>query len=98
MLIVANLTASPRCRVKAGQRWRAAIARFVEDDDALTRRARLDRANGLIGCLDGMAFRVTATTPVTIRIDLDPPAPTGMQALSRDNCRVSRSFAHDRRP
>ncbi len=69
---VANLTASPRCRVKVGRHWRAGIASFVEDDDALARRARLDQANGITGRLDGLAFRATATRPVTIRIDLDP--------------------------
>ena len=68
---VANLTASPRCRVKVGRHWRAGIASFVEDD-ALARRARLDQANGITGRLDGLAFRATATRPVTIRIDLDP--------------------------
>jgi deazaflavin-dependent oxidoreductase (nitroreductase family) len=72
---VANLTASPRCRVKAGRRWHAGTATVLDDDDALGRRARLDQANGIIGRLDGLAFRATATRPVTIRIDLDPSQP-----------------------
>jgi deazaflavin-dependent oxidoreductase (nitroreductase family) len=68
---VANLTTSPRCRVKAGRRWHAGTAAFLQDDDPLGRRAGLDQANGIIGRLDGLAFRATATRPVTIRIDLD---------------------------
>lgn len=68
---VANLTASPRCRVKAGRRWQAGTATFLEGGDPLGRRARLDQANGIIGRLDGLAFRAAATRPVTIRIDLD---------------------------
>jgi deazaflavin-dependent oxidoreductase (nitroreductase family) len=72
---VANLTASPRCRVKTGRHWRSGTATLVDHDDALARRARLDRANGIIGRLDGLAFRATATSPVTIRIDLDPAQP-----------------------
>lgn len=67
---VANLTASPRCRVKAGRRWHSGTATFLEDGNPLGRRARLDQASGLIGRLDGLAFRATATRPVAIRIDL----------------------------
>ena len=68
---VANLTASPRCRVTAGRRWHAGTAAFLKDDDPLGRRARVDQANGIIGRLDGLAFRAAAARPVTIRIDLD---------------------------
>jgi deazaflavin-dependent oxidoreductase (nitroreductase family) len=69
---VANLTANPRCRVKASRRWHTGTATILEDDDPLGRRAGLDQANGIIGRLDGLAFRATATRPITIRIDLDP--------------------------
>jgi deazaflavin-dependent oxidoreductase (nitroreductase family) len=72
---VANLTASPRCRVKTGRRWHTGTATFLEDDEPLGRRARLDQANGIIGRLDGLVFRATATRPVTIRIDLDSSQP-----------------------
>ena len=68
---VANLTANPRCRVRAGRRWHAGTARFLEDDDPLARRARLDQGNGIIGRLDGLAFRAAATRPITIRIELN---------------------------
>jgi len=71
----ANLTARPRCRVKVGRRWHDGTARFLDEDDALARRARLDQANGIIGRIDGRAFRATATSPVTIRIDIGPSAP-----------------------
>jgi hypothetical protein len=43
--------------------------------DALARRTRLDQANGIIGRLDGLAFRATAARPVTIRVELDPAPP-----------------------
>jgi deazaflavin-dependent oxidoreductase (nitroreductase family) len=69
---VANLTANPQCRVKVGRRWRTGTATLIEDDDGLARRARLDTANGIIGRLDGLAFRATASDPTTIRIDLHP--------------------------
>jgi hypothetical protein len=39
--------------------------------------------------------RATATTPVTIRIDLEPPHLPACRPLSQDNRRASRSFAHD---
>ena len=45
----ANLTAHPRCRVKVGRRWHDGTARFLDEDDTLARRARLDQANGLPG-------------------------------------------------
>jgi deazaflavin-dependent oxidoreductase (nitroreductase family) len=69
---VANLTASPACRVKVARRWRKGIAVLLENDDGLARRARLDQANGIAGRLDGVAFRATASDPTTIRIDLEP--------------------------
>ena len=72
---VANLIASPRCRVKADRRWHTGTATFVADDNPLGRRARMDRANGIIGRLDGLAFRATATRPVTIRINLGRSQP-----------------------
>ncbi len=69
---VANLTAQPACRVKVGRRWRTGTATLLEGDDGLARRARLDKANGITGRLDGLAFKATATDPATIRIDLQP--------------------------
>lgn len=67
-----NLQANPRVRVKVGRRWHSGIATILPEDDAWKRREEVDRRNGLMGRLDGKIFRASATTPVTIRIDLDP--------------------------
>jgi deazaflavin-dependent oxidoreductase (nitroreductase family) len=71
---VRNLIADPDVRVKIGRRWRAGRAVVLPDDDGYARRRLLDRRNGFIGRVDGIAFRAAATAPLTIRIDLDPPA------------------------
>jgi len=68
---VKNLCANPRVRVKVGRRWHTGTATLIDNDDALARRRRIDEANGLIGRADGVIFRTSASTPVTIRIDLD---------------------------
>jgi len=72
---VRNLRAQPRVRVKVGGRWHSGTASFVEDDDCLARRSRIDSGNGVIGRLDGMVFRASAriagNTPVTVRIQLE---------------------------
>lgn len=72
---VQNLLAQPRIRVKTRQGWRDGVAVPLLDDDSWARRRRLDAANGLSGRVDGRIFRATATTPLTIRIDLDPTGP-----------------------
>jgi deazaflavin-dependent oxidoreductase (nitroreductase family) len=69
---VKNLTANPSVRVKVGRRWYQGTAIVIDDDDAHARRRRLDEANGVIGRADGVIFRVLASVPVTIRIDLHP--------------------------
>jgi deazaflavin-dependent oxidoreductase (nitroreductase family) len=71
---VQNLLAEPRVRVRVGRRWYAGSASLVPGDDALGRRRGIDAGNGVIGRLDGIIFRATASAPVTFRIDLDPPA------------------------
>jgi deazaflavin-dependent oxidoreductase (nitroreductase family) len=68
-----NLHANPRCRVKVGRRWFVGVATVLPDDDGWARREEIDRRNGLMGRFDGMIFRASATTPVTIRIDLQMP-------------------------
>jgi deazaflavin-dependent oxidoreductase (nitroreductase family) len=68
---VKNLIANPRVRVKVGRRWYAGTAAIIDDDDAHARRRRIDNANGLVGRADGVIFRVSASTPVTVRIDLE---------------------------
>jgi deazaflavin-dependent oxidoreductase (nitroreductase family) len=67
---VRNLLANPRVRIKVGRRWRQGSATLVPGEDGRRRRRQLDRANGIIGWLDGLAFRAAATDPCTIRIDL----------------------------
>ena len=68
-----NVQANPKVRVKVGRRWYSGIATFLPDDDGWNRREEIDRRNGLMGKFDGKIFRASATTPVTIRIDLGAP-------------------------
>jgi deazaflavin-dependent oxidoreductase (nitroreductase family) len=68
---VKNLIADPRVGVKIRRRWRSGRATVVPDDDGLARRRELDRANGLVGRLDGIVFRAGATNVTTVRIDLE---------------------------
>src|SRR5215475_13140304 len=68
---VKNLTAHPRVRVLVGRRWLTGAATCLPGDDALARRAWIDRRNGLVGWLDGLWFRVFSSTPMTVRIDFD---------------------------
>ena len=68
---VRNLQAEPRVRVKAGGEWRPGTAVILPDDDPAVRSRTLphqwDKAIG----------RMTASAPLTIRIDLDPLTPPG---------------------
>jgi deazaflavin-dependent oxidoreductase (nitroreductase family) len=66
-----NIVANPRIRVKVRRRWYAGTAVLLEEDDSEARRHELDAANGLIGRIDGVAFRAGASHPVTVRIDLE---------------------------
>jgi deazaflavin-dependent oxidoreductase (nitroreductase family) len=64
---VRNLAASPRVRVKVGRRWRGGTAVILPNDDVAARsRAHAHRWDAALG-------RLIASTPLTIRIDLDPP-------------------------
>jgi deazaflavin-dependent oxidoreductase (nitroreductase family) len=64
---VRNLMAEPRVRVKVGRRWYRGTAVVLPADDAIARSYTLphqwDRAIG----------RLMASSPLTIRIDLDHP-------------------------
>ncbi|MGH3749272.1 MAG: nitroreductase/quinone reductase family protein [Micromonosporaceae bacterium] len=63
---VRNIQADPRVRVKIGRRWRSGVAALLPDDDTVARSARLPyRWDAAIG-------RMMATTPLTVRIDLEP--------------------------
>ncbi len=68
---VRNIIASPLVRIKAGGLWHAGRAHLLPDDDGLARRREIDRSNGRSGRVDGWVFAKTATTPLTIRIDLN---------------------------
>jgi hypothetical protein len=68
---VKNLLANPLVRVKLGRTWHLGSATLLPGDDGRARRKRLDRANKWIGRADGLAFRVVASKPTTIRIDLE---------------------------
>ena len=69
---VKNLVAHGRVRVLMRRQWRSGTATCLPDDDALARRAWIDRRNGLIGRFDGLWFRGFSSAPMTVRIDLDP--------------------------
>ena len=69
---VRNLLADPTVRVKVGRRWRTGRATPLPDDDGMARRHVIDRANGILGRLDGAIFKASAIrSPLTIRVDLD---------------------------
>lgn len=68
---VKNLMARERVRVLVRRQWRSGTATCLPDDDAQARRAWIDRRNGVIGWLDGLWFRGSASAPMTVRIDLD---------------------------
>jgi deazaflavin-dependent oxidoreductase (nitroreductase family) len=63
---VRNLQAEPRVRVKAGGVWRSGTAAVLPGDDPSVRSRMLPYQ------WDAALGRMMATTPLTIRIDLDP--------------------------
>jgi deazaflavin-dependent oxidoreductase (nitroreductase family) len=74
---VRNLQAQPRVRVKVGSMWRSGTAHVLPDDDPEARiRAIVDRQGGRIRRSDAhlleRLIEFYETTPVTVRIDLDP--------------------------
>lgn len=68
---VKNLMAEPAVRVKVRRDWHSGRATVVPDDDPLARHHQIVAANGWVGHVDGVFFHATATTPVSIRVDLD---------------------------
>jgi deazaflavin-dependent oxidoreductase (nitroreductase family) len=70
---VKNIEANPRVRVKgslSGSRWRSGTAHVLDGDDAEERVRTLGRGNRWRRlCLEASA--AVATSPLTIRIDLD---------------------------
>jgi len=63
---VRNLQAEPRVRVKADGAWRSGTAVVLPDDDAAARSRTLPYQ------WDAAIGRMMASSPLTIRIDLDP--------------------------
>jgi deazaflavin-dependent oxidoreductase (nitroreductase family) len=68
---VKNLVADPAVRVKIRRRWRSGRATVMAEDDPLARHRRIIDANGWVGRADGVFFRAAATTPASVRIELD---------------------------
>ena len=71
---VRNIQANPRVRVKvrsgSGVVWRAGTARILDDDDPRERWRLVGRGN-MARRLCVSASAVTATDPLTVRIDLN---------------------------
>jgi deazaflavin-dependent oxidoreductase (nitroreductase family) len=63
---VRNVRANPRVRLKIGGRWRSGTAVLLAEDDTAARSRTLPHQ------WDAAIGRLMATTPLTIRIDLDP--------------------------
>ena len=68
---VRNLQAEPRVRVKAGRQWRSGTAVVLPDDDPAARSRTLPHQ------WDAAIGRLMASTPLTIRVDLDPVTKQG---------------------
>jgi deazaflavin-dependent oxidoreductase (nitroreductase family) len=63
---VRNVRANPRVRVKIGRKWRSGTAALLADDDPNARSRTLPYQ------WDAAIGRLMASSPLTIRIDLDP--------------------------
>jgi hypothetical protein len=72
---VQNIAANPRVRVKfrsgSGIGWRAGTAHILDDDDPHERQRLLAQA-GLARRWCARASAAMGTSPLTVRIDLDP--------------------------
>jgi len=71
---VRNMRADPRVRVKVRKQWRSGTATFLPDDDVDA------RSRTLLYQWDANFGRMIATTPITVRIDLDPLPTSGEMA------------------
>jgi deazaflavin-dependent oxidoreductase (nitroreductase family) len=72
---VLNITAQPQVRLLIGQNWQAGTATLLPDDDPWARRRAMDQLTGWMGRADGIFFRTMASTPMTVRVDLERSAP-----------------------
>lgn len=68
---VQNLSARPRLRLKIGRSWHTGTASMLPDDDPWARRKAMDRLNGGMSRADRIIFRLLASAPMTVRVDLD---------------------------
>ena len=66
---VKNIRHDPRVRVKVGRRWRSGTAHILPDDDPRERLRALGRP------VNDALLLAVGTEQLTIRVDLDPPAP-----------------------
>ena len=66
---VRNIAEQPRVRVKVDRTWQRGIATLLPEDDTRARSRALPHP------WDAAIGRALATTPLTIRIDLDEPPP-----------------------
>jgi len=75
---VRNIEANPRVRVKVGRTWLPGSAQILPDDDPFARLDHVASQLGRMRRLDAAIFRFfidrLGTRPLTVRIDLDPPA------------------------
>lgn len=76
---VHNVRTNPHVRVKVGRRWRVGTATVLPDDDMDARLHQILSHHGRLRKIDAALLRssvkMLATTPVTVRIDLDRGAP-----------------------
>jgi deazaflavin-dependent oxidoreductase (nitroreductase family) len=72
---VRNIAANPRVRVRvrseSGVSWRAGTAHILDEDDPRERQRRIGRGN-LARRFCVCASAAMGTSPLTVRIDLDP--------------------------
>jgi deazaflavin-dependent oxidoreductase (nitroreductase family) len=67
---VRNIRANPRVRVRIGRRWRTGTAVPMPEDDWRERQ----RQPYLRHKMNSAVVRAMKTTPMTVRVDLDPDA------------------------
>lgn len=68
---VRNISASQQVRLKMGRRWHTGRAALMSRDDPWARRKEMDRLNGWLSRADSFFFQMMASSPLTVRIDLD---------------------------
>jgi deazaflavin-dependent oxidoreductase (nitroreductase family) len=72
---VQNISARPQVRLLIGQRWHSGTATLLPGDDPWARRKAMDQLAGWMSRADGIFFRAMASTPMTVRVDLERVGP-----------------------